>query len=53
MARGWTCRINDDGLPEWLPPRWVDRDQKPLINTRIQATLTARQQARLGKRIKC
>ena len=34
-------------------PCWVDRDQKPLINTRIQATLTARQQARRGKRIKC
>src|SRR5688500_7567412 len=23
-SRGWTCRINDDGLPEWTPPRWVD-----------------------------
>ena len=53
LARGWTCRINPDGIPEWIPPRWVDRDQKPLINTRIQATRTARQQARRGKRIKC
>ena len=48
VARGWTCRINTDGIPEWIPPRWVDRDQKPLINTRIQATRTARQQARPG-----
>ena len=53
LARGWTCRINTNGIPEWIPPRWVDRDQKPLINTRIQATLTARQQARRRKRIKC
>ena len=45
-TRGWTCRINPDGLPEWRPPRWVDRDQKPMINTRIQATHTARKQAR-------
>ena len=42
LARGWSCRINTDGLPEWTPPKWVDRDQKPLINTRIQANLTAR-----------
>lgn len=34
-ARGWTCRINDDGLPEWTPPRHVDRHQRPLINQRI------------------
>jgi len=53
LARGWTCRINPDGLPEWIPPRWVDRDQKPLINTRIQAARTARKQTRPGKRIKC
>jgi hypothetical protein len=38
-GRGWTCRINLDGLPEWRPPRWVDRDQKPLINSRILAQL--------------
>ena len=34
--------MNTDGLPEWIPPKWVDRDQKPLINTRIRAVLTAR-----------
>jgi hypothetical protein len=52
-TRGWTCRINPDGIPEWTPPRWLDRDQNPLINARIQAALTARGQVRLGKRIKC
>ena len=38
-SRGWTCRMID-GLPAWIPPRWVDREQQPLRNTRI----TARQQ---------
>jgi hypothetical protein len=37
-SRGWVCRLNTDGLPEWVPPRHVDRTQTPLINTRIQAT---------------
>ncbi|MET0694444.1 MAG: HNH endonuclease, partial [Propionibacteriaceae bacterium] len=37
--RGWTCRIRDDGLPEWIPPKWVDREQKPLQNSRIIAHL--------------
>ena len=46
LARGWTCRINPDGIPEWRPPKWVDRDQKPLINTRI----TARHAARMNRR---
>jgi hypothetical protein len=41
-TRGWTCRINPDGLPEWRPPRSVDRNQKPLINTRITALHAAR-----------
>ncbi len=39
--RGWTCHLNTDRLPEWRPPRWVDRDQKPLLNSRITAQLTA------------
>ncbi len=46
LARGWTCKINTDGIPEWTPPKWVDRDQKPMINTRIQAVLTARKHRR-------
>ena len=44
VARGWTGKINGDGIPEWTPPIWVDRDQKPMINTRIHAVLTARKQ---------
>jgi hypothetical protein len=37
--RGWSCRINGDGLPEWRPPRWLDREQRPLVNSRIVAQL--------------
>ena len=36
LQKGWTCRINPDGLPEWIPPRWIDQHQHPHINTRIQ-----------------
>ena len=35
-ARGWTCHMTD-GLPTWTPPRWIDREQKPIRNTRITA----------------
>ncbi len=35
-GRGWTCRMVD-GLPAWVPPRWVDPDQRPLLNSRIIA----------------
>ena len=24
FAKGWECRINDQGLPEWLPPWWIE-----------------------------
>ena len=24
----WMCRIRD-GLPEFIPPRWIDPDQRP------------------------
>ena len=41
--RGWRCRINPDRLPEWIPPRWVDPEQKPLLNLRIRAQLLTRQ----------
>lgn len=34
-TKGWTCQLNTGGLPEWVPPKWIDPDQKPLINTRI------------------
>ncbi|MET1004807.1 MAG: DUF222 domain-containing protein [Propionibacteriaceae bacterium] len=44
--RGWQCRMRDDGLPEWIPPKWVDREQKPLQNSRVIAHLTADKQRR-------
>jgi hypothetical protein len=28
---GWLVRMND-GVPEWLPPRWLDPDQNPVTN---------------------
>ena len=28
----WVIRMRD-GVPEWLPPPWLDPDQKPLRNT--------------------
>lgn len=34
--RGWTCRLNSAGLPEWTPPRWVDPQQRPLLHDRIR-----------------
>ena len=43
LQKGWTCRINPDGLPEWIPPRWIDQDQQPHINARIQRINTQRQ----------
>ena len=36
-ARGWTCSLNSDGLPQWRPPRWLDRERRPLMNSRIRA----------------
>ncbi len=33
--RGWRCLINDDGLPVWIPPKWIDRHQRPILNARI------------------
>ena len=37
LQRGWVVRMNAQGLPEWLAPRWVDPDQRPRINARIRA----------------
>jgi hypothetical protein len=51
-TRGWQCRINGDGIPEWIPPSWADRTRTPLINTRIRGSLTARKHARRGKPIR-
>jgi hypothetical protein len=36
-SRGWVCRLNPDGIPEWVPPRHIDRTQTPLVNAGIQA----------------
>lgn len=36
VGHGWTCRLNDDGVVEWIPPSWLDHDQAPLVNDRIR-----------------
>ena len=43
LQKGWICRITAEGLPEWIPPRWIDQDQQPHTNTRIQRIKTQRQ----------
>jgi hypothetical protein len=43
LQKGWTCRMNAEGLPEWIPPWWVDRDQRPQVNARIQRLHAQRQ----------
>ena len=30
--RGWQVEMTD-GLPHWIPPRWLDPDQRPRVNT--------------------
>ena len=47
VTRGWTCRIDADRLPEWTPPKSVDRQQRPMINTRITASIAARAHSRM------
>jgi len=32
IRQGWTCTLHH-GQPAWVPPRWIDPDQKPRINT--------------------
>ena len=27
--------ITTDGLPVWIPPRWIDPQQRPILNHRI------------------
>jgi hypothetical protein len=41
--RGWQCRISTAGLPEWIPPKYLDRQQRPLINNRIRGTSALRE----------
>ena len=50
LQKGWSCRINDDRLPEWIPPRWIDQDQQPHINTRIRRLHTQHQLDRGNRR---
>ena len=49
-AKGWICRINTNGLPEWIPPRWIDQDQTPQLNTRIRRLHAQSQQRRPRRR---
>jgi hypothetical protein len=50
LQKGWTCRMNTDGLPEWIPPWWIDQDQRPQINTRIRRLHAQRQPERRRRR---
>ena len=34
-TRGWACYLGEDRLPRWIPPRHVDREQRPLQNARL------------------
>jgi hypothetical protein len=34
--RGWGCRMNADQLPVWIPPKWIDRHQHPILHPRIR-----------------
>jgi hypothetical protein len=42
LQKGWSCRSNTDGLPEWIPPRWIDPEQRPQLHNRIQRLQTQR-----------
>ena len=35
-SRGWAC-LMIDSLPAWVPPKWVDRERRPLRHARITA----------------
>ncbi len=50
LQKGWSCRINADGLPEWIPPWWIDQDQRPQLNARIRRLHAQRQQLRQRRR---
>jgi hypothetical protein len=44
LQKGWTCRLNADDLPEWIPPWWIDQHQRPQVNSRIRRLHAQRQQ---------
>jgi hypothetical protein len=29
---GWVARLGPDQMPEFLPPPWIDREQRPRRN---------------------
>lgn len=33
---GWSARMNDHGLPEWIPPAWVDPQRRPRLHDRVR-----------------
>ncbi|WP_143261487.1 HNH endonuclease signature motif containing protein [Allokutzneria sp. NRRL B-24872] len=37
----WKIVFNDDGRPDFIPPTWVDPDQKPRRNIRVDPRLMA------------
>jgi Domain of unknown function (DUF222)/HNH endonuclease len=46
LQKGWRCRTNSDRLPEWIPPWWIDKDQRPQLNARIRRLYVQSQQLR-------
>ena len=46
LQKSWVCRMNADGLPEWIPPRWIDPEQRPQVNGRIRRLHAQRQLSR-------
>jgi hypothetical protein len=32
----WVARLRDDGLPEFIPPKWIDPDQNPILHHRFR-----------------
>ncbi|WP_114560034.1 HNH endonuclease signature motif containing protein [Desertihabitans aurantiacus] len=34
LERGWSCRVRG-GVPEWVPPRWIDPARRPLVHHRV------------------
>jgi hypothetical protein len=34
-STNWQVRIARDGLPEFVPPAWLDKEQKPMRHPRL------------------
>jgi hypothetical protein len=50
LQKGWTCQMNADGLPEWIPPWWIDQQQRPQLNPRIRRLHAQQQLGRQWRR---